>query len=190
MSALESVLLPGRKSGPKLELVMIRVSSMEDSLFCRFLSRGSAFTANPAIRNVIQQFGYYCVLWSNWCEFEKSFIFASMSYKMESQAPNQNTTLPGYEGSPLFRIQLVGNRILLPNEFWDEERQWLLQNKQPVDIAKMVLDWLHSWKINAEVESSTPIQKLSEIDIEARKLRVPMNIKKADQTNEAYPSLK
>jgi len=126
---------------------------------------------------MIQQIGYYCVLVPTWCDFEKSFIFASMSYKMGLETQT---------GSPIFKIQIVGNIITLPNEFWDEERDWLLRNKQPVNIVEIVLEMLRTWGIKAEVESSTPIKRLSEIDVEARKRRILMNIKRPEQSHESY----
>ena len=187
MSAIQSLQFPRREQDNDLWLVKIMTGVYEDNLFKKFLSRGSALARNPEIKKLVRQFGYYSVLYANWCEFEKSFIFLSTSHRMrpDFQAPG-NHPEPS-NPSPMFVVQLVGNCILLPNEFWDKEREWLLQNKQEVLIADMVINWLSDWKIEARIESSIPITNVREIDKEARRLRELVKTPRPKSTYPAYP---
>jgi len=177
MSAVRSLQFPGREFGPHLELVKIITSAMEDNLFRRFLSRGSAFTTNPDIRKTIRQFGYYCVFFADWCDFDKNLIFVSPSYNIKGKVGP----------SPMFKLHLVGNRILLPNAFWGEERSWLIENKQDVAIASMVLGWLEGWGIKAKIDSSVAIENIREIDNEARKLRNSEKPPRPKSDDPSYP---
>jgi hypothetical protein len=187
MSAATVLHFPDRKPEFNLKRVRIMTGVPEDKLFRMFLQRGYALSLNHEIRKMIHPAGYYSVLYPRWSDFEKSISFISINHAKwsSSHVPSLQTeeidSFSPDAGLPQFTIQLVANRIFLPNEFWGEHRKWLLRTNQSTAIAHMVLEWLEGWNVRAEIETEDPINRVEEITLEARKLRIPFHVNKNDR---------
>jgi len=167
-------------------VTLITSAPSEDRLFLEFLKLGQISTTNPNIKERrLKKKGLYAVLVATWSELEKSLFMVTSAYE-------ENSVLyPPVSG----KIQIVGNRLLFPREFYGDERLTLERQGLRVDIDNQIIRYLKKRGIESEIENEGvgPFKKPlirtfenpSEIDVIARSMRAKMKIIRSDYSTEA-----